>query len=115
MTTLEKLRSGFERSVIFRPLQHRQELVFPPETNLPNHVAVILDGNGTWAEKHGKPRFYGHQRGVQALKRILEQCQEWEIPVLSVWGFSTENWGRDKKEVEMIHRTSARFLRANLK
>lgn len=114
MATIEKVRSTLRQTLTLNRWERRRELVFPPGTNLPTHVAVILDGNGTWAEKQGKPRVWGHYQGTQNLKRIIEQCQDWNIPIISAWGFSTENWGRDKKEIAVIHSTAASFLRKNL-
>lgn len=66
------------------------------------HIAFIMDGNGRWAVKHGKPREYGHKFGVEAFKRIVEHCREIGIGNVTVFVFSTENWTRPKKEVDTI-------------
>ena len=64
------------------------------ENLLPQHVAVIMDGNGRWAKNQGKPRIIGHQKGVDALKDLLRCCKDWGIPALTAYAFSTENWGQ---------------------
>jgi undecaprenyl diphosphate synthase len=65
----------------------------------PRHVAIIMDGNGRWAERRGAPRALGHREGVQALKRTVEAAPDYGIECLTVFGFSTENWRRPAEEV----------------
>jgi undecaprenyl diphosphate synthase len=65
-------------------------------------VAVVMDGNGRWAQKRGLPRSVGHQRGVAALKELLRCCNDWGIPALTAYAFSTENWGRAREEVDFL-------------
>lgn len=72
------------------------------ELNLPNHLAIILDGNGRWAKKRGMPRIYGHQQGVKNLIKISKYCNEIGIKNLTVYAFSTENWNRPKEEVDYL-------------
>ena len=72
------------------------------ELNLPNHLAIILDGNGRWAKKRGMPRTYGHQQGVKNLIKISKYCNEIGINNLTVYAFSTENWNRPKEEVDYL-------------
>ncbi|MEM6611300.1 MAG: polyprenyl diphosphate synthase [Cyanobacteria bacterium P01_C01_bin.72] len=89
----------------------------PPDLNqdlLPQHVAVIMDGNGRWAKKQGKPRIIGHQRGVDALKDLLRCCKDWGIPALTAYAFSTENWGRPQGEVQFLMTLFERVLRREL-
>lgn len=69
---------------------------------LPRHVAVIMDGNGRWAQKRGLPRSIGHHHGVDALKLLLRCCRDWGIPALTAYAFSTENWGRPLEEVSFL-------------
>ncbi|MBS1558261.1 MAG: isoprenyl transferase [Bacteroidetes bacterium] len=69
-------------------------------TNLPQHIAVIMDGNGRWAKKKGAARIFGHRNAVQAVKEITEACGEVGIKYLTLYAFSTENWGRPKEEVD---------------
>jgi undecaprenyl diphosphate synthase len=68
--------------------------------NLPRHIAVIMDGNGRWAKKKGAMRIFGHRNAVQAVKDVTEGCGELGIKYLTLYAFSTENWGRPKEEVE---------------
>jgi len=77
---------------------------------LPRHVAVIMDGNGRWAKNQGKPRIFGHQKGVDILKDLLQCCKDWGISTLTAYAFSTENWGRPKPEVEFLMTLFERVL-----
>lgn len=81
---------------------------------LPRHVAVIMDGNGRWAETQGLPRFMGHRRGVDALKKLLRCCKDWGIQTLTAYAFSTENWHRPMPEVEFLMTLFERVLRREL-
>ncbi len=65
----------------------------------PRHIAVIMDGNGRWAKARGLPRLAGHRAGTKALRRMIEACIEFEIPYLTIYAFSTENWKRPAHEV----------------
>jgi undecaprenyl diphosphate synthase len=69
---------------------------------LPNHIAIILDGNGRWAKKRGLPRSAGHKMGVETLIKITRYCSEIGIRNLTVYAFSTENWNRPKEEVDYL-------------
>ncbi len=69
---------------------------------LPNHIAIILDGNGRWAKKRGLPRTAGHKMGVETLIKISRYCSEIGIKNLTVYAFSTENWNRPKEEVDYL-------------
>jgi undecaprenyl diphosphate synthase len=68
--------------------------------NLPQHIAVIMDGNGRWAKKKGAARIFGHRNAVKSVKEITEACGELGIRFLTLYAFSTENWGRPKEEVD---------------
>jgi undecaprenyl diphosphate synthase len=81
---------------------------------LPQHVAVIMDGNGRWAKKRGFPRIVGHRQGAKTLKDLLRCCKDWGIPALTAYAFSTENWQRPLQEVEFIMRMFERLLRREL-
>ncbi|MBI5960170.1 MAG: isoprenyl transferase [Chloroflexi bacterium] len=74
------------------------EVLTLPE-RIPYHVAVIMDGNGRWAKSRGLPRLAGHRAGVENLRRILRACSEFGIKILTIYAFSTENWGRPEAEV----------------
>ena len=67
---------------------------------IPQHIAVIMDGNGRWAKKQGAMRIFGHRSGVQAVRDITEGCSELGVAHLTLYAFSTENWSRPKKEVD---------------
>ena len=69
---------------------------------LPSHVAIIMDGNGRWAQQRGLERIFGHQQGVSALKEVIEAAAELGIKYLSLYAFSTENWGRPDDEVSAL-------------
>lgn len=68
----------------------------------PSHIAIIMDGNGRWAQKKNKPRTYGHKKGVETLKKVVESFIKFNIPSLTVYAFSTENWKRPSKEVKFL-------------
>jgi undecaprenyl diphosphate synthase len=71
-------------------------------TRLPQHVAIIMDGNRRWARARRLPAIEGHRRGIVALREITRAASDWEIPMLTVYGFSTENWKRDKTEISLL-------------
>ena len=69
---------------------------------LPRHVAIIMDGNGRWAESQGKPRVFGHRNGVKAVDQTVEAAAEVGVEYLTLYAFSTENWGRPQDEVDAL-------------
>ena len=77
---------------------------------IPHHVAIIMDGNGRWAEKQGKIRLEGHRKGVENLERILEHCINRGVKYLTAYAFSTENWKRPEKEVNGLMELFSKFL-----
>ena len=82
---------------------------------LPQHVAVIMDGNGRWAKKRSLPRIEGHRRGANALKEMLRYCKDLGIKTLTAYAFSTENWGRPTGEVSFLMGLFERLLQKELK
>lgn len=78
--------------------------------NLPQHVAIIMDGNGRWAQKRGLPRNMGHRKGAEALSKIVKYSKEKGIKYLTVFAFSTENWRRPKSEVDYLLKLPFAFL-----
>jgi undecaprenyl diphosphate synthase len=82
--------------------------------HLPKHLAIIMDGNGRWAKAKGKPRAFGHEAGFRAVRAIVESCARLEIPYLTLYAFSTENWFRPKKEVDILMRILLSALRSEL-
>jgi undecaprenyl diphosphate synthase len=82
--------------------------------NLPNHIAIIMDGNGRWAELKGKPRVFGHKNGVTSVKDVIEGCREIGVNYLTLYAFSTENWNRPKLEVKTLMALLVSSLRKEL-
>lgn len=70
--------------------------------NIPGHIGIIMDGNGRWAKKRGLPRTAGHRAGIDAVKKVVRACGELGVSYLTIYTFSTENWGRPKLEVSML-------------
>lgn len=68
------------------------------------HIAIIMDGNGRWAQQHGRERTFGHEQGVESVREVTECATEMGIPYLTLYTFSTENWNRPKEEVDMLMR-----------
>jgi len=81
---------------------------------LPHHVAVIMDGNGRWAKERHLPRSFGHQRGRRALRRLIESARRAQIPVLTLFAFSSENWIRPQAEVDALMRLFAHALERDI-
>lgn len=75
-----------------------------PAERLPRHVAIIMDGNGRWALQRGLPRLAGHKAGTENLRRVIRSTVEFGIPYLTIYAFSTENWGRPPEEVQGLMR-----------
>jgi undecaprenyl diphosphate synthase len=83
--------------------------------NLPQHIAVIMDGNGRWAKKKGAMRIFGHKNAVQAVKDITEGCGELGIKFLTLYAFSTENWNRPKDEIDGLMELLVSTLKQEIK
>jgi len=71
-------------------------------SKIPEHVAIIMDGNGRWAAQHGNERFFGHEQGVESVRSVLEGASDIGIKYLTLYAFSTENWSRPKSEVDAL-------------
>lgn len=82
---------------------------------LPQHIAIIMDGNGRWAKLLGKMRFFGHQGGVSTVKEVSEACAELGVKYLTLYAFSTENWNRPQSEVKDLMGLLARTIRSESK
>jgi undecaprenyl diphosphate synthase len=80
----------------------------------PAHVGIIMDGNGRWAQSRGLPRFEGHRRGVEAVRRVVRSALERGVQFLTVYSFSSENWSRPPEEVAMLMGLLKRFIREDL-
>ena len=99
-----------------RPPQHPSKAVAPqiPADQVPNHVAVVMDGNGRWANERGLPRTEGHRAGEAALLDVVAGAIEMGIPYVTAYAFSTENWKRSPSEVAFIMRFSTEVLQRQL-
>ncbi|MEM6780798.1 MAG: isoprenyl transferase [Pseudomonadota bacterium] len=80
--------------------------------NTPNHIAIIMDGNGRWAKQRGLPRTAGHKEGIEACKRVVKAAGDLGIQYITLFGFSTENWSRPADEVNELMRLLRMYLRA---
>jgi undecaprenyl diphosphate synthase len=83
--------------------------------NLPKHIAVIMDGNGRWAKRKGAMRIFGHRNAVEAVRDITEGCGELGIKYLTLYAFSTENWGRPKAEIDGLMELLVNTLKQEIK
>jgi undecaprenyl diphosphate synthase len=81
---------------------------------LPQHIAMIMDGNGRWAKQQGWPRIAGHRQGAKTLKNLVRCCKDWGIPTLTAYAFSTENWQRPLEEVNFLMGLFERLLAQEL-
>ncbi|MEX0776008.1 MAG: isoprenyl transferase [Phycisphaeraceae bacterium] len=77
---------------------------------LPRHIAVIMDGNGRWAQRQGMPRIWGHQQGAKAVRAIVTECARLELEVLTLYSFSIENWKRPAEEVDALMELYVEYL-----
>ena len=88
-----------------------------------NHLAIIMDGNGRWAKQKNQPRAFGHQNGAQTAKKIINECVKKEVPYLTLYTFSKENWSRPKKEIDtlmvllstMLKKETGNMIRNNIR
>jgi undecaprenyl diphosphate synthase len=83
--------------------------------SIPRHVAIIMDGNGRWAEERHRPRLFGHKAGVDSVREIVETAREIGISVLTLYAFSTENWNRPHNEVKGLMALLRNYLQAELR
>lgn len=91
----------------------KAEYLSPP-LSVPRHIAIIMDGNGRWAQRRGLERFKGHYQGAAALKRTIKACGELGVDYLTVYAFSTENWKRPQEEISILMSLLRRHLRSDL-
>lgn len=82
----------------------------PCREDLPEHIGIIMDGNGRWAKKRAMPRKYGHREGAKAFRKIVEYCDKIGLHYLTVYAFSTENWKRPKDEVDSIMQLLEQYI-----
>ena len=84
------------------------------EIKIPNHVAIIMDGNGRWAKERGLNRTAGHEEGAKTVRRITQYCSDIKVKYLTLYAFSTENWERPKLEVEFLMKLLEKYLKKEL-
>jgi undecaprenyl diphosphate synthase len=85
------------------------------KTNLPRHIAIIMDGNGRWAQNHSLGRIAGHRKGAESVRNIVEACRKIGISYLTLYAFSSENWSRPEREVRALMTLLERYLRSEVK
>ena len=83
----------------------------PAPERIPRHVAIIMDGNRRWAKRHALPAIEGHRRGIVSLRRVTRKASDLGVEVLTAYGFSTENWNRDAREVSLLFDLCVYFAR----
>lgn len=91
--------------------EHDQTITGHSLLDMPCHVAIIMDGNGRWAQQRGLPRIAGHQAGMKAVRRVVRACADIGIRILTLYTFSTENWQRPKAEVAFLMKLSEEYAR----
>ncbi len=93
--------------------------IHPPASNanreVPQHVAIIMDGNGRWAKQRGKPAPFGHRAGVEAVRKVLQLCADHGIGIVTLFAFSSENWQRPSTEVKALMALFATYLKGEIK
>lgn len=82
--------------------------------DIPRHIAIIMDGNGRWANARGLPRMEGHRAGAESVREAVETCRQLDVDYLTLFAFSSENWKRPKKEIDALMKLLERFLREKL-
>ena len=85
------------------------------ESRLPQHIAVIMDGNGRWAKQRGKPRIFGHRAGSDSVRAIIDTCRRLDIKAVTLYAFSTENWKRPHTEIKGLMQMLKRYIRGEIK
>lgn len=89
---------------VFTRESRRAPAALPPLEKAPEHVAIIMDGNGRWARQRGLPRSAGHRQGTENLRRIIRAAVEFGVRIMTIYAFSTENWSRPRREVLLLMR-----------
>jgi len=101
---------------VVKPKSEEAELLAKIDSaRLPEHIAIIMDGNGRWAKQRGKPRIFGHREGAESVRAILDTCARLQIKAVTLYAFSTENWKRPEDEVSGLMQMLKLYLRKELK
>jgi undecaprenyl diphosphate synthase len=85
------------------------------KTNLPRHIAIIMDGNGRWAQNHSLGRIAGHRKGAESVRKVVESCRRIGISYLTLYAFSSENWSRPEREVSALMTLLEKYLKSEVK
>lgn len=101
-------------NIPFLTKKDQKENIYVAEAHTPDHIAIIMDGNGRWAKNRGLPRFAGHKEGLSAVVKVVKTAVKCKIKVLTVYTFSTENWKRPKPEVDFILKLPKEFVHVYL-
>jgi undecaprenyl diphosphate synthase len=102
------------QSYIDRLIGPEAEETLAGARKLPQHVAVIMDGNGRWAQERGLPRIEGHRAGIESVRSVAQACRKLEIPYLTLYAFSTENWKRPRTEIAALMKLLRGFLKEEI-
>ncbi len=101
---------------VIKPKSEDAELLSQIDlTRLPEHIAIIMDGNGRWAKQRNKPRIFGHRAGAESVRAILDTCARLQIKAVTLYAFSTENWKRPEDEVSGLMQMLKLYLKNELK
>ncbi|NEZ48254.1 isoprenyl transferase [Clostridium botulinum] len=92
-----------------------KEIISIDMDKIPEHIAIIMDGNGRWAKKRKLPRTVGHKAGVETIREIVKECSKLNVKILTLYAFSTENWKRPKDEVSTLMRLLVEYLKKELR
>lgn len=98
----------------FKKKKTHKEILNEELTNIPKHIAIIMDGNGRWAKKKGLPRIAGHKEGMNNVTKTVRAANKYGVEILTMYAFSTENWKRPQSEVDFIMRLPKQFLHVYL-
>ena len=110
---MSSAQAGVASSALTADQEVQQEL--KQRGSVPEHIAIIMDGNGRWAREQGRPRYVGHREGVESVRDVTEACAEIGVKYLTLYTFSTENWHRPRKEVNALMRLLVKTTRHELK
>jgi undecaprenyl diphosphate synthase len=112
---LSHLDGGFAMLRNFSKRKKQEKEIHSIETEqVPEHIAIIMDGNGRWAKQRGLPRIAGHREGTKVIKKTVKAANQLGVKVLTLYAFSTENWKRPKEEVDFLMKLPEQFLKTYL-
>jgi undecaprenyl diphosphate synthase len=102
------------QAYVDRLIGPKSEETFRGNKRMPAHVAVIMDGNGRWAQERGLPRIEGHRGGIESVRSVTRACRKLEIPFLTLYAFSTENWRRPRTEIAALMKLLRDYLKQEI-